>query len=416
VVLVFRAITERVQAERERRALEHQLRAAQKMEAIGTLAGGIAHDYNNVLGAVMANAALAQVELSADHPASEPLRQIGKAGDRARALVRQILAFSRRQPQELRRQALRPLIEEAVGFLRGMLPSRAQLEVKLADEPMIALVDGTQIEQVLINLCTNAWHSLRGSSGHILIELDAVGREDDSAIPLRFAANRFARLRVTDNGCGMDEATRERIFEPFFTTKPRGQGTGLGLAVAHGIVAEHRGAMSVRSTPDKGSTFSVLLPLLDDAGVPDAPSVVPDVVQPARGDGSHVVYVDDDEVMVVTVQALLKRAGYRVSGFGSGDAALAAISARPNIYDAVVTDFNMPTMSGIDLAAALKRVKPKLPVIISSGYLSGELRSAARRVGVERLLNKEETLERLSRLLGEVLAAGRRKPSESGDA
>jgi CheY-like chemotaxis protein len=214
----------------------------------------------------------------------------------------------------------------------------------------------------------------------------------------------------------MDEATRERIFEPFFTTKPRGQGTGLGLAVAHGIVAEHRGAMSVRSTPDKGSTFSVLLPLLDDAGVPDAPSVVPDVVQPARGDGSHVVYVDDDEVMVVTVQALLKRAGYRVSGFGSGDAALAAISARPNIYDAVVTDFNMPTMSGIDLAAALKRVKPKLPVIISSGYLSGELRSAARRVGVERLLNKEETLERLSRLLGEVLAAGRRKPSDSGDA
>ena len=414
-VLVFRDITERVQAERQRQALEQQLRAAQKMEAIGTLAGGIAHDFNNVLGAVIANAALAQHELSADHPASEPLRQIGKAGDRARALVRQILAFSRGQPQQLQRQPLRPLVEEAMVFLRGMLPSSAQLDAKLADEPIVALVDGTQIEQVLINLCTNAWHSLQGSSGRIVVELDVVGRQDSGdVLPPHPSATRFARLRVTDDGCGMDELTRERIFEPFFTTKPRGQGTGLGLAVAHGIVAEHRGSMSVRSVPGQGSSFSVLLPLADDDAAPPATRVAPQAAAPARGDGLHVVYVDDDEVMVVTVQALLRRAGYRVSGFGSGAAALAAVSAEPDAYDAVVTDFNMPQMSGIDLAAALQRVRPTLPVIISSGYLSDELRAGATRLGVARLLNKEETLERLGLLLDEVLDARRRVPSTPG--
>ncbi|MDP3224060.1 MAG: PAS domain-containing protein, partial [Rubrivivax sp.] len=252
VVLVFREISERVHAEQARRLLEQQLRNAQKMEAVGTLAGGIAHDFNNVLGAILGNTALAGEELAPDHPVQPRLAHIGRAGQRARELVRQIMAFSRRQPQLLRRQDLQPLVEECAGLLRSTLPSSAQLRVLLCDEPLQVLADATQVEQVLMNLCTNAWHALRGSSGRISMTLDVYEGAAPEGLAAGFGAwqpGRYARVTVSDNGCGMDAQTQQRIFEPFFTTKPKGEGTGLGLAVAHGIIAEHRGALTVHSTP-----------------------------------------------------------------------------------------------------------------------------------------------------------------------
>ena len=406
VVLVFRDISERVQAEKARRLLEQQLRNAQKMEAVGTLAGGIAHDFNNVLGAILGNTVLAEEELASDHPVRPLLAHVGRAGKRARELVRQIMAFSRCQPQLLRRQALQPLVEECAALLRSTLPASARLQVLLCDEPLHVLADSIQFEQVLMNLCTNAWQALRGSSGCIGVTLDTYEGEAPAGLAAglgEWQPGRYARVTVTDNGCGMDAQTLQRVFEPFFTTKPVGEGTGLGLAVAHGIVAEHHGALTVRSTPGQGTRFELLLPLIDGSDSEAMPLALPAAAQ-VLGRGRHVMYIDDDEVMVVTVDALLTRAGFRVSAFASPAAALLALHIAPSEVDIVVTDFNMPELTGLDVAIEVARMRPGLPVIVSSGYLSEDLRQGAQAAGVVRLLNKEETCERLAALIDEVLA------------
>ena len=405
VVLVFREISERVQAELARRTLEQQLRNAQKMEAVGTLAGGIAHDFNNVLGAILANTVLAEEELASDHPVRPRLAHIGRAGHRARELVRQIMAFSRRQPQLLRQQTLQPLVEECTALLRSTLPASAQLRVVLCDEPLHVLADATQVEQVVMNLCTNAWHALRGSSGRIGVTLDVYEGDAPDGLAAGFGAwqpGRYARLIVSDNGCGMDAQTLHRVFEPFFTTKPKGEGTGLGLAVAHGIIAEHRGALTVHSTPGKGTRFGLLLPLVDAGATEALPLALPSPAQ-APGRGQHVVYIDDDEVLVATVEVLLTRAGFRASVFASPRAALRALGTAMVDVDIVVSDFNMPELTGLEVAREVARMRPGLPVILTSGYLSEDLRQGALAAGVARLLNKEETYERLAALIDEVL-------------
>jgi len=408
VVLVFREISERVQAEQARRLLEQQLRNAQRMEAVGTLAGGIAHDFNNVLGAILGNTALAEEELAADHPARPWLAHIASAGQRARELVRQIMAFSRRQPQQLRRQTLQPLVEECAAMLRSTLPASAQLRVLLYDEPLHVLADATQVEQVLMNLCTNAWQALRGSSGRIGLTLAVYEGEAPEGLAAGFGAwqpGRYARVTVSDNGCGMDAETLQRVFEPFFTTKSKGEGTGLGLAVAHGIIAEHRGALTVHSTPGKGTRFELLLPLVDGADSELMPLELP-ASAPVLGQGRHVMYIDDDEVLVATVDALLSRAGFRVSAFASPRAALLALSSTLLDVDIVVSDYNMPELTGLQVATEVARIRPGLPVIVSSGYLSEDLHQGAKAAGVAQLLNKEETYERLAALIDEVLVQG----------
>ena len=407
VVLVFREISERLQAEVARRTLEQQLRNAQKMEAVGTLAGGIAHDFNNVLGAILANTVLAEEELASDHPVRPRLAHIGRAGNRARELVRQIMAFSRRQPQQLRRQTLQPLVEECTALLRSTLPASAQLRVVLCDEPLHVLADATQVEQVVMNLCTNAWHALRGSSGRIGVTLDVYEGDAPDGLAAGFGAwqpGRYARLLVSDNGSGMDAQTLQRVFEPFFTTKPKGEGTGLGLAVAHGIIAEHRGGLTVHSTPGKGTRFGLLLPLVDGGGAEALPlALALPTPTKAVGRGQHVVYIDDDEVLVATVEVLLIRAGFRVSVFDSPRAALRAIGTVLTDVDIVVTDFNMPDLTGLEVAREVGRIRPGLPIIVTSGYISEDVRLGAQAAGVARLLNKEETYERLAALIDEVL-------------
>ena len=405
VVLVFREISERVKAELMRRTLEQQLRNAQKMEAVGTLAGGIAHDFNNVLGAILANTVLAEEELAPDHPVRPRLAHIGRAGNRARELVRQIMAFSRRQPQLLRRQRLQPLVEECTALLRSTLPASAQLRVVLCDEPLHVLADATQVEQVVMNLCTNAWHALRGSSGRIGVTLDVYEGDAPDGLAAGFGAwqpGRYARVIVSDDGCGMDALTLQRIFEPFFTTKPTGEGTGLGLSVAHGIIAEHRGALTVHSAPGKGTRFGLLLPLVDGGDNEAQPLALPTPAQ-VPGRGQHVVYIDDDEVLVVTVDVLLTRAGFRVSAFANPRAALRALGSALGDVDIVVSDFNMPELTGLDVAREVARMRPGLPIIVTSGYLSEDLRLGAQAAGVARLMNKEETYERLALLIDEVL-------------
>jgi PAS domain S-box-containing protein len=403
-VSIERDITERKQAEATRQSLEQQLREAQEMEAIGTLAGGIAHDFNNILGAILGNVALAQQDLPLAHAARPSVEQIGRAAARARSLVEQILTFSRRQPQRLHAQALAPVVKETTELLRATLPATVELRSELSAEPLHVLADATQLQQVLVNLCTNAWHALRGSSGRIVIGLQPHDAGAGSALapPAGMPPGRYAHLSVSDNGCGIDETTRLRMFEPFFTTKPAGTGTGLGLSVVHGIVSGHHGSIGVRSTVGQGSTFDIWLPVVD------APALAADGAE-ADGDaagsgrGEHVLYVDDDEVMRLMVGRLLERQGWRVTCAEDAAAALRVVRGAPDAFDIVVTDFNMPSQSGLDLARELRGLAPRLPVVISSGFLPPQLQAEADAIGVAALLRKENTVEELGVVVARVL-------------
>ncbi len=408
-------IDQRRFAEERRTALELQLRDSQKMEAIGTLAGGIAHDFNNILAAIIGNVAAARQDAATGLPIDASLVQVERAAVRARSLVQQILTFSRMQAQELHTQALQPVIDETLEMLRAAMPPQVELAVRLAASPVHVRADATQIQQVVMNLCTNAWHALPAGQGRIEVGLDvetgAQSRQTSaaltaSAMPAALLAGPRAHLWIADNGSGMDEATRARVFEPFFTTKQVGQGTGLGLAVVHGIVSVHGGAIHVESTPGHGSRFDLWFPL-QDAPAADFVSSTMDsthslAIAP-RGHGQRVLCVDDDPAMVLMMDGLLRRAGYDVTVFDQPHAALAAAAADPSAFDIVVSDFNMPEMNGMELAHALARVAPSLPIIITSGFISDEMRQQAADLEVGALLQKEYTLERLAGLVDAVL-------------
>ncbi|HEY9094252.1 MAG TPA: PAS domain-containing protein, partial [Hydrogenophaga sp.] len=377
-------ITELKAAEAQRRTLEAQLREAQKLEAIGTLAGGVAHDFNNLLAVILGNLTLAREDVGPGHAALESLDEINRAAVRARHLVQQILAFSRRQTQELKLQALQPLVEETVTMLRALLPIGVRQTSEMTQDKLLVLADATQIQQVLMNLCTNAWQSMDGRGGQIVVGLDAV--VVDAALGRQLgglAPGDHACLSVTDDGPGMDEATQQRIFEPFFTTKAPGDGTGLGLAVVHGIVKAHRGVIRVRSAPGEGARFEVYLPSLP-ADLVD--SATPEVGQPAPppvpSKARHVVYIDDYEAMVFLVGRLLRKRGYEVSTFTSGEDAVAWLKDDAGEVDIVVTDQNMPGMSGIEVAQAVHRMRPDLHTVLITGRVSEELLAQAAEVGV----------------------------------
>jgi PAS domain S-box-containing protein len=397
-------ISDRKEAEADLRKFESQLRDVQKMESIGTLAGGIAHDFNNILGAILGNVALAREDLGTNHPALASLEEIHKASVRARNLVQQILTFSRREPQELVTQPLRPVVEETHKLLRATLPAGVELDVMLTNRPLHALFDTTQVQQVLMNLCTNAWHALKDGAGRIGVGLDSIVLDPDAARRLGgVPSGDYAHLWVSDTGIGMDLATRAHIFEPFFTTKPVGQGTGLGLSVVHGILSAHHGAVSVDTAPGQGSTFHLFLPVVES---PEPAPALAEATAPAHvlGNGEHVLYVDDDETMLVMVERLLARAGYRVTGYHDPLEAVAAVRDHPDAFDFVVTDFNMPELSGLEVARSLAQISPKLPVVVSSGYITEEMRKEAAIAGVRGLLEKENTFQELSALVGRILA------------
>ena len=397
-------ITDSRRAESKRQGLEAQLRETHKMQAIGTLAGGIAHDFNNILGAILGNLELARQDLGPAHPAQPRLAQIRQAGGRARSLVQQILAFSRRQPHDLVVQPLQPVIEETIALLRTTLPASVAIDLRLSEEPLWVNADATQIQQVLMNLCTNASFAMQQGAGRIEVGIEHLTlpeRPAPSAVQGPPGDN--AHLWVRDNGVGMDEATRARIFEPFFTTRGAAEGTGLGLSVVHGIVAEHGGAITVESRLGKGSVFHVVLPLAASAHEPQG--ATGRGASMPRGEGQHVLYVDDDEMMEVMVQALLQNAGYRVSTCRDAQSAVARLREDPAAFDIVVTDYNMPRASGLEVALEARALRPGLPVIISSGYLSEELRAAAALAGVKHLLRKENTVEELCGLLRQVLGS-----------
>ncbi len=398
-------ITDHKQGEAQQRALESQLRESQKMEAIGTLAGGVAHDFNNLLAAILGNLVLAREDVGEQHPAQESLTEINRAAIRARQLVQQILTFSRRQTQEMLRQPLTPQVEEALGLMRSLLPASIKLNVRLSAASLPVLADATQMQQVLMNLCTNAWQAMEGRPGEITVALREVTLDASQGLQMGgLASGSYACLSVADNGPGMDEATQQRIFEPFFTTKAPGAGTGLGLAVVHGIVKAHRGAIALHSRPGEGARFDVYLPLASGrdamppaiAEAPAAPVVAPQ--------GKHVVYIDDYEALVFLVGRLLRKQGYRASTFESGEAAMQWLRDHPQEkVDLVVTDQNMPGMSGVDVAREVRQLRPGLRVAIVSGHVNDKLMAEAHSAGVSDVLGKQDSMDALGESIRALL-------------
>ena len=414
-------ITGLKQAEAQRRALEAQLRESQKMEAIGTLAGGVAHDFNNLLAAILGNLTLAQEDVGGEHPASESLAEIQRAALRARQLVQQILTFSRRQTQALQVQPLTPLVQESLGLLRSLLPAGVRLTTRLASSPLPVLADATQVQQVLMNLCTNAWQAMGGQPGEVTVTLSAVEVDPERAQQMEgLSGGPHARLSVSDTGPGMDAETRRRVFEPFFTTKPPGAGTGLGLAVVHGIVKAHRGAIEVVSEPGNGACFSVYLPLV--TRVPDTPADSTDPRQPENSAlptqadiaavapaeperPRHLVYIDDYEAMTFLAGRLLRKQGFQVSTFSSGEAAVEWLQQHADEpVDLLLTDQNMPGMSGVDVARTLQTLRPGLPVAIVSGHVSDKLLTEAAAVGVVEVMGKQDSMDAFGDAIRALLA------------
>ena len=382
--------------EREREEMQRQLQQAAKMEAIGRLAGGIAHDFNNILGAILGYGELAQKNLGEDGGARRHVDQVMLAGARGKGLVERILAFSRSGLGERVPVHVQSVVEEALEILAASLSTDVQLEKRLAAGDTAVVGDATQLHQVAMNLCTNALQAMK-HAGVLTVALEKV------AVPERRLLSHgvllpgpYVRLVVSDTGSGIPPAVLERMFDPFFTTKRVGDGTGLGLALVHGIVADFGGAIDVATQAGAGTTFTVWLPT---AGETPRPLAEPAGELP-HGNGETVMIVDDERALVALAEETLAALGYEPAGFDSSVAALEAFRAEPQRFDLVLTDETMPDMSGVELAREIRRVRPDLPIVLMSGYSGAQLTERARAVGVAELLRKPL----VSRDIAEALA------------
>jgi PAS domain S-box-containing protein len=389
----------------ERKRLEMQMRQAQKMEAIGTLAGGIAHDFNNLLTAINGYTELAGDAVAKGGPAWHNLQEVLAATRRAKDLVRQILTFSRHGEQEQKPVALPAIVREAMRLLRASLPATIEIRQRIDPGCGSVLADPTQMHQVLMNLCANAEYAMRDRGGLLEVGLDGVDVDAEFAIRHPgLAIGPHVRLTVRDTGPGMPPSVRERIFDPFFTTKGPGEGTGLGLAVVHGIVTSHRGVITVDSAPGLGTRFEVFLPRLD------APEHAPTRAEPPIPGGTErILFVDDEPLLTHLWDRMLQGLGYRVLSCTDGLEALEIFRATPEAFDVVITDQTMPKITGEELARELLRLRPDLPIILCTGFSHTMTEEKAKAMGVRAYLTKplarRDIAQAIRRVLGQYTAS-----------
>ncbi len=376
-VIFARDVTERKANELAQSRLEAQLRQSQKLEAIGTLAGGVAHDFNNILAGILGHVELLSMDLPADSPLRESVQQILRGTVRARDLVKQILTFSRNKEARREPTRLSTTVEEALKLLRASLPSSIEFITDWPEEEPLIQADAGQLHQIIMNVGMNAAHAIGSRPGHLKVAVALVDLDEsftDGHPPL--LPGQHLRLTLADNGCGMDAKLRQRVFDPFFTTKPPGQGTGLGLAMVHGIVQMHQGAVTVASEPGAGACFEFYFRALESTS-PGSATIEPRI---PVGNGQRIMVVDDEEAVMWAARNFLERLNYRVAPFLNSLEALESFTRTPEEFDAVLTDLTMPQLGGLELARQFKTLRPELPVILMSGYLLGvedlELREA----------------------------------------
>ncbi len=387
---VVRDITERLR-------MEKKLRQAQKMESIGTLAGGIAHDFNNILAAVYGFTELAQKASRGKADMEEYLSGILKSANRARDLVKQILTFSRQSDQDFQALEIHILIKEAMKLLRSSIPTTIQFCESVDTKAGKILADPSQIHQVILNLCTNAYHAMRETGGTLTVKLErvSINAMDREVRELHLLSpGDYVRLTVADTGVGISRSQIDNIFEPYFTTKAKGEGTGLGLAIVHGIVRSHGGQISVYSEPGQGTTFNVYLP---SAGTEAADSDSSQDQEQNPGGNEHILIVDDEIQIVWVQQQVLESLGYTVTGRTSSVDALNLFTSRPEEFDLIITDMTMPTMTGVELTKAVKTLRPDIPVILCTGFSDLVNSEKAAHIGLSRFLTKPVTLDELAK-------------------
>ncbi len=416
IIFLINDITERVHAEQTlhdyRNHLEslveertsdlkranETLQQIQKLEAIGTLAGGIAHDFNNMLSAMVGYMELSQITDKADKQ-QHYIKQALEVSNRAKEIINQILIFSRHQEQERKPVLVAPIIKEEIKLLKSLLPSTIQITQAIADTSTLILADVTQIQQVLMNLCTNAFHAMRERGGILEIRLDQekVGPENIPH-PLNLSTGDYVKLSVRDSGHGIDAANISRVFDPFYTTKGPGEGTGLGLSVVYGIVRDHRGAIDIASEPGKGTTVSVYLPLIITGEVEQqqAPEQI-------VGGSERILLVDDEAAIVEVVESMLSSLGYHVTARRSSVETLELFRTRPSDFDLVITDMTMPNMRGDDLAREMLKIRGDIPIILCTGFSEMITEAKARSIGIRRLIMKPLYTKDLAKVIREVL-------------
>jgi PAS domain S-box-containing protein len=393
-----REITERKEAEEENKKLETRLQQAQKMEAIGTLAGGIAHDFNNILTAVLGYTELAIDDAENGTLLHKNLKEVIIAGNRAKDLVKQILAFSRRADQELKPVRVESIVKEAVKLIRSSLPSTIEIELNLASNSA-TLADPTQIHQVLMNLCTNAHHAMSDSGGVLTVSLcDVTIDSGFESRKLDLTTGGYLYLQVKDTGHGMPEAVRARIFDPFFTTKERDKGTGMGLSVVHGIVKSHGGAITVHSQPGKGTSFAIYFPIIRS----EVKTPAETGTSPPTGD-ERILFVDDEKTLVDLGRQMLERLGYRVQCRTSSIEAFELFKSRPDRFDLVITDMTMPNMTGDKLTRQIMSIRSDIPVILCTGFSEQISEESAKEMGIREFILKPLVMDNLARTVRSAL-------------
>ncbi|HVN97162.1 MAG TPA: ATP-binding protein, partial [Syntrophorhabdaceae bacterium] len=379
--------------------LERQIRQSQKMEAIGTLAGGIAHDFNNILAGMIGFTEMVMEDIAPDSPEHKRLELVLKGGKRGRDLVKQILAFSSQGEQEKKPLAVSEIVEEGLKLLRPTLPSTIEIVSKSLTNDDRIFADLVQMHQVLMNLCTNAAHAMREKGGVLELQISKVGFTEHDPLPFSdMVPGEYVVLTVRDTGTGMTPDILDRIFDPFFTTKKPGEGTGLGLSVIHGIVQRHGGYVAVESEPGKGTTFRVYLPKIEEqAFSEDREAPV------ATGGNERILFVDDEDMLVELNRQRLTRFGYEVVGTTSSMDALDIFRKDPDVFDLVITDYTMPNLTGMELAAQLLKVKPSIPIILCTGDSQPVTPESAQDAGINALLMKPAGREGLAQTIRNVL-------------
>jgi PAS domain S-box-containing protein len=399
IVAVIRDVTSQKSAEEEKKQLEVRLSQAQKMEAIGTLAGGIAHDFNNILSAIIGYTELAQDNVLVPDGVRKHLQEVLKASDRAKELVKQILTFSRMTETEYSPIALRSVVKESLKMLRSVIPSTIEIRQNLTASGLV-MSDPTQINQIVMNLCTNAVHSMDKTGGKLEVSLSEVTIETPTTFnDFTLSPGPYLNLVVRDTGKGIPREIMARIFEPYFTTKEQGRGTGLGLSVIHGIITSHKGAITCQSLPEKGTTFSIYLPMIRSGKTKEVPPQKP-LVQEGN---ERILYVDDELILAKMANRMLSSRGYKVVSITDSLDALELFRKSPDDFDLVITDMTMPGLTGDSLAGKLIEIRKDIPVILCTGYSEHISEDLSEEIGIRAFVLKPLNIRTLTETVRKVL-------------